>query len=160
MNIYAMIDGQRVGPLQVNELQPLGIRPDTMVWYDGLDDWKPAGEAPATAWLFESPMPRQQQRQPYRPTQIAPEDRPPHPNSYLVFSLIMLLCCCQVIGIITTILSVLCNNSYNEGNYDQSRSYSRWALWLNLFGLLAGVLFWVFYGFVSLLPILLAPFGI
>ncbi len=44
MKYFAMIDGRRVGPLELWELPQAGVGPDTYVWYKGLDDWQKAGD--------------------------------------------------------------------------------------------------------------------
>lgn len=200
MKIYTIIDGNQRGPFQSEELPTLGLRPDTPVWYKGLENWTPAGSAEATAWLFShtaapvqpepqgapagqavAPPPYQSYQQPYGQSYQQPytqyqqpyqqpyqqsyqqtyqtpqstQPKPPRPGNYLVFSLLMLLCCCQPLGIITLILSLLVNNSYESGSYDQARSYSRWALWLNVFGLVGGVLFWVGCMLLESLPFFL-----
>lgn len=36
---YAMVSGNRIGPMTVNELIRNGVTPQTMVWCEGLNDW-------------------------------------------------------------------------------------------------------------------------
>lgn len=38
-------DGQR-GPLTIDEMKSAGLTPDTMVWYEGLDNWAKAAAVP------------------------------------------------------------------------------------------------------------------
>lgn len=42
MRYFAMIDGERRGPLELDQLVAAGVRPDTYVWCKGMDDWQQA----------------------------------------------------------------------------------------------------------------------
>lgn len=42
MRYFAMIDGQRHGPLELDQLIEAGVRPSTYVWCKGMDDWEKA----------------------------------------------------------------------------------------------------------------------
>jgi hypothetical protein len=48
---FAQGDQQR-GPYTLEQLAPLGLKPDTLVWHDGLPEWKQAGALPELASLF------------------------------------------------------------------------------------------------------------
>jgi hypothetical protein len=39
---FAMIDDERRGPYRLEELVDAGVRPDTYIWYKGMDDWEMA----------------------------------------------------------------------------------------------------------------------
>lgn len=39
-----MVDGRRLGPLELYELPEAGVGPDTYIWHKGLDDWERAGD--------------------------------------------------------------------------------------------------------------------
>lgn len=39
-----MIDGERQGPFELEQLADVGVRPDTYVWCKGMPDWQPAEE--------------------------------------------------------------------------------------------------------------------
>lgn len=50
---YIVLQGVVTGPITGLEgLRNYNIAPDTPVWYEGLDDWKPAFMAPLTRQLF------------------------------------------------------------------------------------------------------------
>lgn len=53
MKIWIYINGAQQGPYALEELRQMGITTDTPVWYDGLDQWSPAGKAPKLQALFE-----------------------------------------------------------------------------------------------------------
>ena len=45
MKKYFYSDGkEKYGPLSLDELKQEGISKQTLVWFEGLDDWTPAGE--------------------------------------------------------------------------------------------------------------------
>ena len=70
---YLAKDGQRIGPLSVEQLLQNGLTPESLVWTDGMTDWAPAGNiaelanamAPAPApQPVQQPQPQYQQPQP------------------------------------------------------------------------------------------------
>jgi hypothetical protein len=56
VQIYAAINGQQVGPLDMNGLQQKAasgeLKPDTLVWKQGLSGWTPAQQVPEVAPVF------------------------------------------------------------------------------------------------------------
>lgn len=60
---YAMIAGTRVGPTTINSLISQGLRNDTPVWHNGLQDWVPASTQAEIAQALNI-------------------NRPPHYNSF------------------------------------------------------------------------------
>jgi hypothetical protein len=42
MKYFAMVDGQQIGPLELEQLADAGVRPDTYVWCKGMADWQQA----------------------------------------------------------------------------------------------------------------------
>lgn len=50
---FIVLEGVVTGPLiGLDSVRQYNIRPDTPVWYEGLDDWQPAIMAPLTRMLF------------------------------------------------------------------------------------------------------------
>lgn len=43
---YLNAQGQQMPPVDFEGLRQAGITPDTMVWFEGLTDWKRAAEIP------------------------------------------------------------------------------------------------------------------
>ncbi len=40
---FYYLDGKdQKGPLSMEKLNELGIKPETLVWFEGMDDWEPA----------------------------------------------------------------------------------------------------------------------
>lgn len=44
MRYFAMIDGERRGPFELDQLPDAGVGPDTYVWCKGMDDWEKAAD--------------------------------------------------------------------------------------------------------------------
>ena len=54
---YLAVNGQQVGPLDVNQLIPSGMTRNSMVWTEGMATWTQAGAVPELAHLFDAPSP-------------------------------------------------------------------------------------------------------
>ncbi len=52
---YLAVNGQQLGPFDVNQLIPNGMTGNTMVWTDGMPAWAPASSVPELAALFAAP---------------------------------------------------------------------------------------------------------
>ena len=44
MNYYYAKNEEKIGPLSLDELKKIDLKKDTLVWYEGLDDWVKAEE--------------------------------------------------------------------------------------------------------------------
>lgn len=42
MNFFIIFNGQQVGPIQKEQLKNFGLNPNTMVWTEGMPNWRPA----------------------------------------------------------------------------------------------------------------------
>lgn len=74
---YLFVADERCGPFPKEVLLDRGLRPDTLVWYRGCGDWKPARDVPELADLFDEPPPL-----PRRP-QLRTADDDPGPRRRL-----------------------------------------------------------------------------
>jgi hypothetical protein len=52
---YLAVNGQQLGPFEVNQLIPNGMTQNTMVWTEGMPSWAPAASVPELAQLFMAP---------------------------------------------------------------------------------------------------------
>lgn len=52
---YLSVNGQQVGPLDVNQLIPSGMTQSSMVWTEGMPSWTQASNVPELAHLFAAP---------------------------------------------------------------------------------------------------------
>lgn len=75
---YYAENDNKYGPYSVEELKRFRIQRDTLVWHEGLDDWKPAHTIQDLSELFnQSPPPIQQSTPP--PSQMGQAYNTPHP---------------------------------------------------------------------------------
>lgn len=54
MKYYAMIDGERRGPYELDQLADAGVRPSTYVWCKGMDDWEKAEDVADVCRMFRN----------------------------------------------------------------------------------------------------------
>lgn len=54
---YYSLDGQQLGPVTIEELKTIGITKDTLVWKNGMDDWKAARLVEELDFIFEPTPP-------------------------------------------------------------------------------------------------------
>ena len=61
MKSYYYLDenGQQQGPISLSELMKNTITRDTLVWTEGMSDWKQADTVPELASIFQAPLSRQ-----------------------------------------------------------------------------------------------------
>ena len=52
---FIIIDGQQAGPFSKEELQQHMVRPESLVWRQGLPDWIKASDLPEIAEIIVSP---------------------------------------------------------------------------------------------------------
>lgn len=52
MNYYYSKNEEKIGPLSLGELKKIELKKDTLVWYEGLDDWVKAEEVKELRDLF------------------------------------------------------------------------------------------------------------
>lgn len=70
----------------------------------------------------------------------------PMPHNYIVESILVMLCCCQIFGIIALIYGVQVSSYYTQGNYEKaveaSETAKKWCVWGAVIGGIIVVL-WV-----------------
>ena len=54
---YLSSNNEQKGPVSIDHLKSVGIKSDTLVWTEGLDNWKPAKEVEALKNLFVTASP-------------------------------------------------------------------------------------------------------
>lgn len=176
MNRYFYIDaeGKQKGTFSPEELRQEGIKRDTLVWTQGMEQWKRAEETEELHFLFSDAY-----RKP-----LASEDQPPvrydrpgestetqqiqpMPRTWLVESILVtilpfMLCSSilSLLGIIGIVYAAQVESFYNRGDYaaslESSRSAAKWtkiAMWIAIgwiaLIIIAIILFAVFIGSIS-----------
>jgi uncharacterized membrane protein YhaH (DUF805 family) len=52
---FYILDGKRIGPLSFEEIKATDISEETLVWYEGLENWQPAGKLGEFLYLSVRP---------------------------------------------------------------------------------------------------------
>ncbi len=143
---FVHLNGEQIGPLTLSQLKSLNISPDTPVWYKGLANWTKASEAPETASLFSANVPPQYVSNAAQESEAKNEEPPmPCPDNYLVWAILLTICCCVPFGIVAIVKAASVNDKYRSGDYDGALRASQDAKKWCLIGLIAGVLFYIVY---------------
>lgn len=89
MKAFFYLNGdQRVGPVNINELAAARINKETLVWCEGMADWKRAGDVYELQHLFQqqapqpTQTPQQQQPQQQQYNQQQPNYQQPQQQNY------------------------------------------------------------------------------
>jgi Interferon-induced transmembrane protein/GYF domain 2 len=166
MEIYIIINNQQSGPYTIEQLRAMSLSPNTPVWYEGLRDWTPACNAPATQVLFytqnqpdnnQYQQPNQQYGQWQRPDGQQPNyggqwngnNIPPRPNNHLALAIIVTILCCLPFGIAAIISASNVNSQYDRGDYEGAiRSSNKAQTWI-IVSIVAGLVSSILYGLWS-----------
>ena len=70
---YVHFNEEELGPLSIAELKTLKVTRNTMTWYEGLEEWKPAGEIGALQSLFPPKVPPPIVKEAVKPPPIVKE---------------------------------------------------------------------------------------
>ncbi|MBO4944829.1 MAG: CD225/dispanin family protein [Muribaculaceae bacterium] len=143
MKYWIMLNGVRLGPLTLEEARALPLLADTPVWRTGLPEWTTAGELPefaANVARDETEPPRYSatehgispvypdyRREDYS-QQKHDDEKPPMPDNYLPWAIVVTLCCCLVGGIVAIIYSSKVSQLYNQEDYAGAQRASKTAL--------------------------------
>lgn len=159
MKIWIHINGVQEGPYEESNLPLDRMNASTPVWYEGLSYWMPAAKAPVTAQIITNHLMQtakpdsinEEQRQapetsinteysaPHnqfantaatqQPYNRNPQQAEPKPATYLIWSIILTVLCCNPIGIIPIITGNQVTSKYNNYNYSGARKSSEITEW-------------------------------
>lgn len=173
MNHYFYIDaeGKQKGTFSPEELRREGIKRDTLVWTQGMEQWKRADETDELRHLFSDTYaaPQPEIKEPvaqYAPggTNAGAQAYQPMPKTWLVESILVtilpfMFCSnlLSLLGIIGIVYASQVESFYNRGDYaaalESSKSAAKWtkiAMWIAIgwvaLLIIAVVLFIVFVG--------------
>ena len=145
---YAEGDGQK-GPVAWEQLWQMAqsgtIRPDQLVWTDGMANWQPAGQVPSLMPSAAPPLQGQNQPTPgyshpvgYATPSHGPHDPTGAATAGLVLGLCSLVFCwCPLAGIALGITGMVFGA---KGKRSSSPGMATWGFWLSLVGLVLSVL--------------------
>lgn len=166
---FIVINDVTTGPLVgLEQLEERGIRPDTPVWYEGLDDWQPAMMAPLTRQLFtpdseyyRAKAGRAAQQTPAdapvaieTPTRVEPvaatayeaqqAETPERPRTYLVWAIVVTVLFNLICGVVALVYAIKVKSKYATGNYESSIRCSESAQWWVAVGICVGLIMTVY----------------
>jgi|SRR5690554_241451 len=178
MNRYFYIDaeGKQKGTFSPDELRQENVKHETLVWTQGMEQWKRAEEVAELSFLFTGSsvaheavqagkMPQSQFNRPAAP--YGSQDHQPMPKTWLVESILVtilpfVLCSSflSLLGIIGIVYAAQVESFFNRGDYvasaEASRSAAKWtkiALWIAigwvLLIIVTIILLFVFVGSVA-----------
>jgi hypothetical protein len=133
MKYYMHTGGQQLGPFEESELPSHGLTASTMVWREGMPDWEAASQVPELSHLLPpSQQPPTYQPQPGYGPQQPYGARPPMPDTYMVWAILVTVLCCLPFGIVSIVKASQVSTLYYQGNYAEARAASRaarnWAI--------------------------------
>lgn len=178
MKYYIAVNGAHQGPFEIAELGAHNITPQTLVWNETMSGWTHAGEvaeiadyyfarpaAPAVQEPAPAPAPEPYaapayDQQPAQGNYAGGYDQqsagyaPEMPNTWLVPSILLLLCCCMPCGVVSLVYALKVESRYNCGLYDEALAASNTAKTWFIVGIVGGILFWI--GYIALYATLLS----
>lgn len=156
MNRYFYIDsnGKQKGTYAPEELRGEGIRRDTLVWREGLEQWKRAEDIEELRFLFDGSYTVQPTPVNFQYNQV--ENLPAKPKNWLLEAILVtllpfVLCgsFLSLIGIVAIVYASQVDSYYNRGDYNQANdSASNAKRWVR-------ITFWILIGWIILIVIAL-----
>ena len=145
MKYYMHIGGQQVGPYEENELPSHGLTASTMVWREGMPDWVAASQVPELSHLLPpSQQPPSYQPQPGYGPQQPYGARPPMPDTYMVWAVLVTVFCCLPFGIVSIVKASQVSSLYSQGRYQEavaaSEAAKKWAIWSAVAGVVISII--------------------
>lgn len=161
---YIDVDGKQKGTFSPQELQQEGLRRDTLVWTQGMEQWKRAVEVDELQFLFSYSSVTNQEANanaanPYPQPPYAGDTYRSMPKTWMVESILatilpFLLCgnLLSLLGIIGIVYAAQVESFYNRGDYaaaaESSRSAGKWtkiAMWIAIGWLVLIAIFTVLF---------------
>ncbi len=139
---YYIRNGQQVGPFEAEQLAQENITPQTMVWRQGMEDWKEARLLPELDFLWQNnanngasgvpPFQTPLGQQPFGTQNNAPYNiyanggiPPKCPPTYLAFAIIVTIFCAWPLGIPAIINATRVEKAYNQGDFTGAERFSK-----------------------------------
>lgn len=154
---YYFADGSdKRGPFTLEELRHQPINRDTLVWFTGQPNWKPASEIPELASLLDMPplsvpppLTRHVSQENKFITQVPPK-------TWLLESILVTLFCCLPFGIVGIINASRVESKFYSGDFQGAQQASgeagKWTkigFWIGIAGIVLYIIFLLIFGFSS-----------
>lgn len=145
MLYWIIINGQKTGPLSLEETLKQPLRPETLVWHQGLASWQQAHTIPALAPALntqEYVLIQQPAASTVAATTAVADNE--KPRTYLAWSIVCLIFFFTIAGIVALIYALQVNPAYECGYNEKARKASSTAeLWV-IVSIALGVMFMPF----------------
>ena len=132
MRYFAMIDGERRGPFELDRLAEAGVGPDTYVWCKGMADWQKAEDVADICRYFRQHLSDiMHPPAPAPVAELAPEEpaygafapdtsSPPAPTLFI--SIFMTLFCFPVTGLVAIYYSYKARVAWQESQRSETQN--------------------------------------
>ncbi|MDR2065630.1 MAG: CD225/dispanin family protein [Prevotellaceae bacterium] len=144
MKKYFYSDGTNsFGPFTLEELKEQNIQRETSVWYQGLNEWKKAGELLELSEIFKFVPPSVTKPNLYSKNMENNTQNQRPPKTWLVESILVTLFCSLPFGIAGIVNAAKVESRFYAGDIEGAERYSRKAKKWTLVG------FWIFIGVIA-----------
>ncbi|MEG0011480.1 MAG: CD225/dispanin family protein [Muribaculaceae bacterium] len=170
MQYWAVIDGAKQGPMELEQLLNLNITPETKVWREGLINWIAAKDLSELSGIFmahsaptppaynEGSAPQPEVSQPQatytsqpQPQQSYTQPQPPCPPTNLIWAILSMVCCCQIFGIVAIVYAAQVSSLYAQGRYLEAQKASSNAAMWSIISLVIGAITYPIFLFFSVI---------
>ncbi len=148
---YLAVNNKQEGPYNLQQLRDMNLDANTLVWYDGLDEWKKLSNLPILSSQLtktETPPPFDEEKYIIENNTVVPMptqevnpfgyiNKKAKPNDYLAEAIFSLLFCCPI-ALIAVYKSLQVNKLYNKGLHDEAKHAAKQARNLALLAVAAG----------------------
>ncbi len=146
---YYVENGQQQGPVTKEQLQSRAdrqlLRPDDLVWAEGMAAWQPARSVTGLAWPTNGGGSRPPEAV-YSPTGKVVYDQRPQITNYLPWAIAATLLCCLPAGVVSIVYSAKASSAQTIGDFAAaSQAAEKAKFWLILAVVLTFVPFLIMF---------------
>lgn len=155
MKYYYYQSGEQKGPVDLDALKDANINADTLIWHEGLPEWKPASEIEELHPILEQgretppviaqPPRIQHESLDSKNVNNGSKDSLTPPPNYLVWAILVTIFCCWPLGIPAIVYAAKVNGAFYEGRHEEAYRYRRLAFNWIIASLAVGVAIALFY---------------
>lgn len=173
MYYYIDKNGAQQGPIAKDQLLSIGVKPDTLVWKAGMEQWTKANLVPELHPMFIGGTTCPPPRPPVPPTGqsanayesqgynkdenatgisntylgggIDGGGKPAKPNNNLILAIISTVMCCIPLGAVGIYYAYQSDLAYNAGDYTKAESNGKSARNWSIASIVSGFVFIVIY---------------
>lgn len=139
--------GAKAGPIEITEVSRYPINGETMVWSEGMPQWKKASEVPEVSVYIKTgttPPPPPHGAYAYNGIANSSNVIEEKPDNYLWLSILSTVLCCIPLGIVGILNSNQVDNKWNSGDHEGAVNSSKNALLFSLIAVGLGVVVGMF----------------